>query len=152
MYSIVPQNVWVTVPSWMDSLHSPKSVNFTWPGRKNNNMSSYFPLSQHSKNCGFGFWRNLNACWRQHTVAVEHNVLRFQVSVDDALLVQVAKSHGDLCQVETTTTTTLPWRHTVNKKCISNIQNPQDDRKSGDCESTLTRQCLPWRCLLSPVA
>lgn len=31
MYSIVPQNVCVTVPSWMDSLHSPKSVNFTWP-------------------------------------------------------------------------------------------------------------------------
>lgn len=31
MYSMVPQKVWVTVPSWIDSLHSPKSVNFTWP-------------------------------------------------------------------------------------------------------------------------
>lgn len=34
MYSIVPQKVWVTVPSWMDSLHRPKSVSFTCPGRK----------------------------------------------------------------------------------------------------------------------
>lgn len=30
---MVPQKVWVTVPSWMDSLHRPKSVNFTWPGQ-----------------------------------------------------------------------------------------------------------------------
>ncbi len=36
-----------------------------------------------------------------HTLAVEHDVLRLQVSVDDAFLVQVTKSHGDLCQVET---------------------------------------------------
>lgn len=36
-----------------------------------------------------------------HTMVVEHDVLRLQVSVDDALLVQVAQSHGDLCQVET---------------------------------------------------
>jgi len=35
-------------------------------------------------------------------MVVEHDVLRLQVSVDDALLVQVAQSHGDLCQVETT--------------------------------------------------
>lgn len=33
MYSIVPQKVWVIVPSWMDSLQRPKSVNFTWPGK-----------------------------------------------------------------------------------------------------------------------
>lgn len=33
MYSIVPQKVWVTVPSWMDSLHRPKSVSFTCPRR-----------------------------------------------------------------------------------------------------------------------
>lgn len=26
MYSMVPQKVWVTAPSWMDSLHNPKSV------------------------------------------------------------------------------------------------------------------------------
>lgn len=32
MYSMVPQKVWVTVPSWMDSLHRPKSVSFTCPG------------------------------------------------------------------------------------------------------------------------
>lgn len=31
MYSIVPQNVWVTLSSNIDSLHSPKSVNLTWP-------------------------------------------------------------------------------------------------------------------------
>ena len=29
MYSIVPQKVCVTVPSWMDSLHRPKSVSLT---------------------------------------------------------------------------------------------------------------------------
>lgn len=34
MYSMVPQKVWVTVPSWMDSLHRPKSVSFTCPERK----------------------------------------------------------------------------------------------------------------------
>lgn len=28
---MVPQNVWVIAPSLTDSLHSPKSVNFTWP-------------------------------------------------------------------------------------------------------------------------
>lgn len=31
MYSMVPQKVWVTTPSWMDSLHSPKSVSLMWP-------------------------------------------------------------------------------------------------------------------------
>jgi len=31
MYSMVPQNVCVSEPSWIDSLQSPKSVNFTWP-------------------------------------------------------------------------------------------------------------------------
>jgi len=31
MYSMVPQKVWVIDPSWMDSLHRPKSVSFTWP-------------------------------------------------------------------------------------------------------------------------
>lgn len=31
MYSMVPQKVCVTVPSWMDSLQRPKSVNFTCP-------------------------------------------------------------------------------------------------------------------------
>lgn len=36
MYSMVPQKVWVTVPSWMDSLHRPKSVSFTWPRQKQN--------------------------------------------------------------------------------------------------------------------
>lgn len=29
IYSIVPQNVWVTIPSWMCSLQRPKSVSFT---------------------------------------------------------------------------------------------------------------------------
>lgn len=47
MYSIVPQKVWVTVPSWMDSLHRPKSVSFTCPGRKqrqSNNIRETAPL------------------------------------------------------------------------------------------------------------
>lgn len=44
------------------------------------------------------------AAWRRSkvTLAVQHDVLRLQVSVDDALLVQVAQSHGDLRQVKTT--------------------------------------------------
>lgn len=47
MYSMVPQKVWVTVPSWIDSLHNPKSVNFTWPGRKSTNSSrGYLQTSQ----------------------------------------------------------------------------------------------------------
>ncbi len=35
------------------------------------------------------------------TIIVEHDVLRLQVSVDDAFLVQVTQRHGDLSQVET---------------------------------------------------
>ena len=35
MYSIVPQKVCVRPPSLMDSLHNPKSVNFTCPEKKN---------------------------------------------------------------------------------------------------------------------
>lgn len=31
MYSMVPQKVWVTAPSWIDSLHRPKSVSLMWP-------------------------------------------------------------------------------------------------------------------------
>ena len=31
MYSMVPQKVWVTVLSSIDSLHNPKSVSLTWP-------------------------------------------------------------------------------------------------------------------------
>ena len=34
MYSMVPQNVCVMDPSWMDSLQRPKSVSFTWPEEK----------------------------------------------------------------------------------------------------------------------
>ena len=51
---------------------------------------------------------HVNECVRVHAYqlgvspAVQDEVLRLQVSVDDALLVQVAESHGDLCQVETT--------------------------------------------------
>lgn len=57
MYSIVPQKVWVTVPSWMDSLHRPKSVSLTCPKRRrkrkgggvmksthNISFSMYFPV------------------------------------------------------------------------------------------------------------
>ena len=39
MYSMVPQKVWVTVLSSMDSLHSPKSVSFTWPWASNRMFS-----------------------------------------------------------------------------------------------------------------
>lgn len=33
-------------------------------------------------------------------MAVEHDVLRLQISVNDALLVEMTQSHGDFCQVE----------------------------------------------------
>lgn len=35
------------------------------------------------------------------TIVIEHDVLRLQVSIDDAFLVQVTQSHRDLGQVET---------------------------------------------------
>lgn len=35
------------------------------------------------------------------TIVVEHDVLRLQVSIDDALLVEVTQCHRDLSQVET---------------------------------------------------
>lgn len=38
------------------------------------------------------------------TLAVEHNVLRFKVPVDDALEVKMAQGQCDLCQVETAET------------------------------------------------
>lgn len=38
------------------------------------------------------------------TLAVEHDVLRFEVPVDDALGVQVTQGQCDLCQVETAET------------------------------------------------
>lgn len=34
------------------------------------------------------------------TLAIEHDVFRFKVSVDDALLMQVAEGHGNFCQVK----------------------------------------------------
>jgi len=34
------------------------------------------------------------------TIVIEHDVLRLQVSVDDAFLVKVAQGHGNLCQVK----------------------------------------------------
>lgn len=35
IYSIVPQKVWVSIPSLMCSLHKPKSVNLTCPWASN---------------------------------------------------------------------------------------------------------------------
>lgn len=53
-----------------------------------------------------------------HTLAVEHDVLRLQISVDDALLVQMAQSHGDLSQVETTHQNQPQWRQ-INQSEVS---------------------------------
>lgn len=61
-----------------------------------------------------------------HTLAVEHDVLRLQVSVDDALLVQVAQSHGDLSQVETESTanTTAAMTNELNiRRPLRNCEN-----------------------------
>ena len=43
MYSMVPQKVWVTAPSWMDSLHSPKSVNLICPEWEKTGTAKYEP-------------------------------------------------------------------------------------------------------------
>lgn len=58
------------------------------------------------------------AAWRRSkvTLAVQHDVLRLQVSVDDALLVQVAQSHGDLRQVKTTHNTQHTTHNTRGRK------------------------------------
>lgn len=47
MYSMVPQNVWVTIPSWMCSLQSPKSVNLTWPCASNSIFSGFKSLQKY---------------------------------------------------------------------------------------------------------
>lgn len=46
MYSMVPQKVWVTAPSWIDSLQSPKSVSLMWP-EKDVGGSDQGPGPQH---------------------------------------------------------------------------------------------------------
>lgn len=123
MYSIVPQKVWVTVPSWMDSLHRPKSVNFTWP-RWNQSKHMRETTLQTNKRLSITLLRERShsgikashverTCLYEHnlpfvrdtsgfcTIVIEHDVLRLQVSIDDAFLVQVTQSHRDLSQVET---------------------------------------------------
>lgn len=44
MYSMVPQNVWVTAPSCICSLHNPKSVNLIWPSESNKTFSGFKSL------------------------------------------------------------------------------------------------------------
>lgn len=92
MYSIVPQKVWVTVPSWMDSLHRPKSVSFTCPRRwmrtedtlegsrlcfnswMQNKQKIFARKSQLVKDMYLG--RTFSKqCFS--TVVIEHDVLRF---------------------------------------------------------------------------
>ncbi len=71
MYSIVPQKVWVTVPSWMDSLHRPKSVNFTCPRETQSqgmNMEETTLLKQwiQDQNLKEKKWTELKGCiWRE---------------------------------------------------------------------------------------
>jgi len=48
------------------------------------------------------------------TVVVEHDVLRLQVPVDDAFLVQVTQRHGNLGQVETVNRRRSHFEQTVN--------------------------------------
>lgn len=47
MYSIVPQKVCVTLPSWICSLQSPKSVSFTWPWASRRMFSGFRSLKAH---------------------------------------------------------------------------------------------------------
>lgn len=79
------------------------------------------------------------AAWRRSkvTLAVQHDVLRLQVSVDDALLVQVAQSHGDLRQVKTTHNT----QHTTHEEgnlinsqtlCVIILQTKYSQTATGD--------------------
>lgn len=73
------------------------------------------------------------AAWRRSkvTLAVQHDVLRLQVSVDDALLVQVAQSHGDLRQVKTTHNTQHTWKETssTHRHYVSSFYRPNIHRQ-----------------------
>lgn len=81
------------------------------------------------------------AAWRRSkvTLAVQHDVLRLQVSVDDALLVQVAQSHGDLRQVKTTHNTQHTTHNTRGRKphqlqtlCVIILQTKYSQTATGD--------------------
>lgn len=67
MYSMVPQKVCVTAPSWMDSLQRPKSVNLMCPIKKGYNSFFYF----------FYFSKIFYIWVRCVTLMIEHDVFRF---------------------------------------------------------------------------
>lgn len=109
MYSMVPQKVWVTASSWIDSLQSPKSVSLMWPeedigvgGGQGPPRGAPQPSRQVPTRQVQVHGRGRGTC--MHTLAVEHDVLGFEVPVDDALGVQVAQGQCDLRQVETAET------------------------------------------------
>lgn len=89
MYSMVPQKVWVTAPSWMDSLHSPKSVSLMWPEGHGGGVSTA-PREP----------PRLPSLPPKPTLAVEHDILRLKVPVDDPVGMQVTQGQRDLAQVE----------------------------------------------------
>ena len=106
---MVPQKVWVTAPSWIDSLQSPKSVSLMWPG-EDVGEGGQGPGSLHgAPRPSRQILSRLAAAGgrvhaRMRTLAAEHDVLRFEVPVDDALGVQMAQGQRDLCLVETAET------------------------------------------------
>lgn len=56
MYSMVPQKVWVYVPSWMDSLHRPKSVSFTCPAKQKKTCFRSQVMNKSLKYGGLWVW------------------------------------------------------------------------------------------------
>lgn len=89
MYSMVPQKVWVTAPSWMDSLHSPKSVSLMCP-------EGYAGVSTAPREPP-----KIPSFSPKPTLAVEHDILWLKIPVDDPVGMQVTQSQCDFAQVET---------------------------------------------------
>lgn len=56
MYSMVPQNVHAVIPSWMCSLHKPKSVSLTWPWASSKTFSGFKSLKKIKKTL---VWQNV---------------------------------------------------------------------------------------------
>lgn len=153
MYSMVPQKVWVTASSWTDSLQSPKSVSLMWPeedmggGGQGPPRGAPQPCLQVPTRQVQVHGRGRGA--RTRTLAVEHDVLGFEVPVDDALGVQVAQGQCDLRQVETAETGQGEGKGRRGAVLgVGGIPAAPPERQ----EVPPTRLCLPGRCPLAPDA
>ena len=88
MYSMVPQKVWVTLCSSIDSLQRPKSVSLTWPLASRRMFSGFKSLNKQIKR-------------HVHTTRAKGSLQKVLGSpVNDPLSVQVLERQSDLCDVE----------------------------------------------------